>query len=292
MKTESIKNKSLGSANIYTNAYGVKQMLQFYYSCCEYRNCTIQIDVGSIEWIDGNMCAYLGALLYRLSHNNNLAFRMDARQVRTSCEILLHNDFLQVDQGFIVFKKKSPILYKSFSPKDVNGFMNYMENDLLNHTSMPVLKSEIKEKLLDDLGELFGNIDKHAETEQPFFVCGQYYPKQQVIRFSICDLGIGFFTNIHKQVPDKVSNAGNAILWALEGNSTKPDAPGGTGLIGLKRYMEDGNGHLQIFTHDYGWCSKTAAANNLKFPLGIIPLNNTYKGALINLEFSKKALSL
>ena len=292
MKAENIEHISLGISSIYTDATGVRQMLRFYQYCLNYRDCTVHIDLSNITWIDGNMCAFLGALLYRLNRANNLSFRMDGQQVASCCEILLHNDFLQVDQNVRAFKKTSSIPYTRFSPKDVTGFMNYMENDLLNHVSMPQLKSDVKEKLLDDLGEVFGNIDKHAETDQPFFVCGQYYPRQHVIRFSICDLGIGFFTNINKQVPNKVSHAGHAILWALEGNSTKSDAPGGTGLIGLKRYMEDDHGHLQIFTNNYGWCSKTAASNSLIFPDGIIPLNYTYKGALINLEFGRKALSL
>lgn len=292
MKTEGIKNISLGEDGIYTNATGVKQMLRFYYTCLNFTNCTILIDLSNVSWLDGNMCALLGALLHRLRQDKNIVFKMDGKQVVSSCEILLHNDFLKVAQGDGVLKKKSPIPFKYFSPKDVTGFMTYMENDLLKHTSMPSLKTDVKDKLLDDLGEVFGNIDKHAQTEQPFFVCGQYYPKQHVIRFSICDMGIGFFTNIHRLVPDKVDNAGRAILWALDGNSTKSDAPGGTGLSGLKRYMEDGNGHLQIFTNDYGWCSKTAAGNSLIYPDGTIPLGYKYDGAFINLEFSKKALSL
>ncbi|EOR96632.1 ATP-binding region, ATPase-like protein [Arcticibacter svalbardensis MN12-7] len=154
---------------------------------------------------------------------------------------------------------------------------------------MPHFSDNIKEKLIDDLTEVYANIDKHAETELPFFVCGQYYPVKGMIHFTISDLGVGFFKKINERQPDKIHSCGDAILWAIAGNSTKPDALGGSGLKNLHNYLDENQGGLQIYTGNAGWCSRTSKTS-LIFPQGITDLRNNYIGATINLEFNKKTL--
>jgi hypothetical protein len=49
--------------------------------------------------------------------------------------------------------------------------LSYLEDDLLSDPAMPKFSSDINEKLIDDLTETYANTDKHAETEDRFFVC-------------------------------------------------------------------------------------------------------------------------
>lgn len=279
----------LGEDRIYTDATGIRQILTFYSACKEYNNCIISINLDKTEWFDGNLCAFLGALLYRLSIDNNLRFTMDASQVSAKCRILFANNFLPIDQNLEQYKTDSCLPFKGFYPKQKDEFFQYLENDLFSHQAMPKLDVETREKLIDDLTEIYANIDKHAETEQPFFVCGQYYPYKHSLHFTICDLGIGFFKKINQQKPEEIRSCGDAILWALAGNSTKPDAPGGSGLKNLYRYLKENKGAMQIYTGDYGWCSKTAGS--ILYPEGIKQLNTEYIGSAINLEFNTKNLT-
>lgn len=280
---------NLGEDSILTDFSGFRQLLKFYETCCKYEGTAVDIKLDDIRWIDGNLCAFLGALLYRLNKENQLLFSIDAKQVAEKCGILFHNNFIQIEQNLEQYHKKSCIPYKGFLPKQKDEFIDYLENELLVHSAMPKFTDETKEKLIDDLTEVYANIDKHAETGDPFFVCGQHYAQQQKIHFTICDLGVGFYKKIKERQPDKINSDGDSILWAIEGNSTKPDAPGGSGLKNLHSYLDENNGGLQIYTGEAGWCSKTMKAGSI-YPNGITSLRNTYIGSVINLEFNKKSL--
>lgn len=279
----------LGQDKIFTDATGVRQILSFYEDCKLFTDCVININLDNTEWIDGNLCAFLGALMYRLSIENNLKFSMNAQQVSTKCKILFANDFLPIAQNESHYKIKSCLPFKGFFSKQKDEFYSYLENDLFAHNAMPKLLPVVQEQLIDYLSEVYGNIDKHAETELPFFVCGQYYPSKNALNFTISDLGVGFFKKINAEKPLEIGTCGEAILWAVAGNSTKPDAPGGSGLKNLKKYLHKTNGAMQIYSGDAGWCSNTV--NSLLYPDGVSPLRNNYLGATINLEFNTKTLS-
>ena len=279
----------LGSDKVYTDSVGVKQLLSFYEDCKQYERVNIRIKLDNLLWLDGNLCAFLGALLYRLRHENNLTFSIDAAEVNKKCKVLFHNDFLPLEQNIGLYNRTS-IPFKGFLPKQKDEFIGYLENELLAHKAMPKFPEEIKEKLIDDLIEIYGNIDKHAETEHPFFVCGQVYPGQELIRFSLCDLGVGFYKKIKASKPELINVTGDAILWAVEGNSTKPDASGGMGLKNLHQYFMETNGGMQIYSGDTNWCSKTMSQNIAIKPKGITVLPKNFSGSLISLEFNKKSL--
>lgn len=283
-------NIYLGEDGIYTNAVGIKQLLSFYDKCVQYKDCIIKINLDNLLWLDGNLCAMLGGIIYQLKTNNNLQFCIDAAQVVKKCQILFSNEFIPVEQNLNLYKKDSCIPFKGFYPKQKDEFTDYIEYEVLSHHSMPNFSSETKDKLIDDLIEVYGNIDKHADTNHPFFVCGQHFPKQAIVRFTLCDLGVGFYKKIQARKPEIVKNHGDAILWAIKGNSTKSDAPGGKGLFNLHKYFKENNGGIQIFSGDTNWCSKTMEQNVPLRPNGIHNVNLNFVGATINLEFNLKTL--
>ena len=279
----------LGADKVYTDSVGIKQLLTFYDDCKQHTDANIQIKLDNLLWLDGNLCAFLGALIYRLKQENNLVFTMDAAEANRKCNVLFYNDFLPINQDLKLYNGSS-IPFKGFLPKQKDEFIDYLENELLNHKAMPAFTDETKEKLIDDLVEIYGNIDKHAETDNPFFVCGQAYPKQGLIRFSLCDLGVGFYKKIKEHKPEIIHGSGDAILWAISGNSTKPDASGGMGLKNLHQYLLKNSGGIQIYTGDTNWCSKTMEQQVIMKPKGMSILNKNFAGSLISLEFNKKSL--
>lgn len=282
-------NVYLGSDSVYTDSVGIKQLLNFYADCKQHRNVKIQIKLDNLLWLDGNLCAFLAGLLYRLKLENHLEFYINAAEVDKKCRVLFNNDFLPIKQDIKLYNNSS-IPFKGFLPKQKDEFIEYLENELLSHSAMPKFSQDIKDKLIDDLVEIYGNIDKHAETQHPFFVCGQVYPKQQIIRFSLCDLGVGFYKKIKKSQPNLINDSGDAILWAISGNSTKTDASGGMGLKNLHTYFTETNGGIQIFTGDTNWCSKTMSQNVMLKPKGITKIDKDFIGSFISLEFNKKSL--
>ena len=217
-------------------------------------------------------------------------FSIDTKQVAEKCDVLFHNNFLPLDLPKGVKAKTSCIPFRAFYPNEKDKFIDYLSDELLVHPGMPKFSEETKEKLIDDLTEISGNIHKHAETEDPFFVCGQHYFKNGTVNFTLSDLGEGFFPKIKAARPEIITNDGDAILWAIQGNSTKKDAPGGQGLKKLRKYFEKNGGAMHIYTGGSGWLSEHSESN--LFKNGIIPLPNSYTGTSINLIFNKKSLAL
>ncbi|WP_040299329.1 hypothetical protein, partial [Arcticibacter svalbardensis] len=87
-------NVHLGVDTIYTDVSGFRQLLSFYEECRKYSGNTIFISLDNVSWVDGNLCAFLGALLYRLNKENNLTFSIDAKQVSKKCNVLFNNNFI------------------------------------------------------------------------------------------------------------------------------------------------------------------------------------------------------
>lgn len=190
--------------------------------------------------------------------------------------------FIQGDN--VKDERDSTIQLKSFDPNagDDTEFIRYIKEDVLNHRGMPNFSESVKMGILQELTEISGNIALHSKTDDPFFVCGQYYPNKGYLVFSIVDLGIGFLPAIKQKTNGKVEDHAQAILWALEkGNTTKKGAPGGLGLYQLKKYCTENNSLMQIVSGDKFWNSESASG--FTFSLG-----SKFAGSVINLLFSDK----
>lgn len=267
--------------DFHTDYSGIKRLFEFYHKASEHSNTTVYLDFYHLTWIDANLCALLQSMLFKLNSENNLTFSADLNYISEKFNVLFKNGF--VNNGSPVLEtNNSAIVLKSFSSKDKSAFVKYINDDMLNHNGMPPLKEDTRDTILTSLIELFNNIDIHAESKYPLFVCGQYYPKQAKVVFSIVDLGIGFLPPISKKTNGEIDNCLASIKWALiKRNTTKKDTPGGLGLTDLHRYCKSSNGVIQIITGDTYWSSdleKTVfSCHKFKLP---------YTGSIINLHFS------
>lgn len=128
-------------------------------------------------------------------------------------------------------------------------FYDYVNNQLLNARAFPSMGEELKRKISESIYEIFMNAKMHSHSEY-VYTCGQYFPKKDIIEFTIVDIGQGFKNNINKRF-NKNMSAVQAIQWAAEaGNTTKQNAPGGIGLAILKEFITLNDGTFQIVSDD------------------------------------------
>jgi len=285
-----IHRVDLGQHRIYTDHTGIKQMFNFYHECSSLNNCTVHVDLQHITWIDGNMCAVFGAILYKLQHENQLNFTIDFNQVNTKCNVLFRNGFVNMQETQPTSTNSTTTLpFKAFLPNEKDDFINYLYNELLVHSGMPSFTDEVLAKLTDDLSELLSNINLHAETKYPFFVCGQYYPKSHKVIFTVCDLGVGFLPKIKVKTKGTINSSSEAILWAVNGNSTKNDTLGGINLRRMKNYFIESGGAFHIITGDSYWTTENL--NTVLYPDGVKNMLKSFVGTTIHLVFNKKSLT-
>ncbi|WP_299058840.1 hypothetical protein [uncultured Polaribacter sp.] len=271
------------SDSFYTNFSGIKRLFEFYRTASDYYNETVYLDFYHLNWFDANLSALFGSILSKLTKENNLKFSTDLKYLEQHFNVLFRNGFFR-SENTVTDEQKSTVSFRSFLPDDKDGFINYIENDLLNHRGMPDFSETVKDNIIESLIEVFCNIQIHSKSKEPFYVCGQYYPQQDVLTFSMVDLGVGFLPAIENKTKGEVDNDYDAIKWALEKrNTTKIGKPGGLGLFDLNSYFEQTNGNFQIISGDTFWSLELENTVMKKFHFP-----NPYVGSILNLFFKYK----
>ena len=245
---------------IKTNYTGYNQLSRFYHFCLGHPpQSNFHLGFTNVEWFDGNLCALLWAMVYYLNKTQGHTFTTDTQVIKERFDVLYRNGFLTADDP-VFDDRKSTVPIHAFDCADKEGFCNYVENELLKHRGIPSsLTNELKEKINEDLLEVFCNTNFQANTKDPFFVGGQYYPTLGYLKFTMVDLGDGFLPRINKATNGDIKNNLDAILWALEGNSTKKvleKCPGGLGIKNMYKYCQESNGVLQIISAEGFWSSE------------------------------------
>ena len=238
-------------ARITTTPNGYTKLVDIYYRCKDHYNIEISLHFYELEWIDANMAGLLHAILYKLNKENGLTFAIDVEYVKTKFEILFRNGFLK-ELLSIPDNSGTTVQLTTFNKDEDEKFVNFIEKDLLGNEGMKI-RDISKEKMTDHFLEVFTNVQIHARTEDPIFGCGQFFPKTKQLVFTLVDLGIGYLPPIEKHTKGKITTAEQAINWAISGNSTKEDAPGGIGLKHLLAYCTQTASEFNIITGDAYW---------------------------------------
>lgn len=238
----------------------------------------IEIDMSQVDWFDANMCAPLGAILYKISRKLNTVILSD---IHPSVDrILSKNGFLSsYGRAKRLDTYGTTIEYKRFEPKDDRYFGSYIERHLIGK-GIPQMTSGLLKKFRESIYEIFSNAVIHSETKLGIFSCGQFFPKKHRVDFSIADLGIGIHNNL-KQKRGLDLSADNAISWAMKGkNTTKTGAiPGGLGLKLLREFILMNGGRIQIVS-DRGYWELSDQKESTKI------LSGPFPGTVVNIEIN------
>ena len=198
----------------------------------------IEIDLGTTTWLDADMCAVFGAILYSLGDNLNT---VDLVNIRPDVErILSKNGFLShYGQVRIPDSWGTTISYQRFDVTDDRFFSGYIEAEFINRIEMPGMSPGLLKKFRESIFEIFSNAVLHSSTRLGIFSCGQFFPKQNKLDFTVADLGVGIRQNVSEYMGRDIS-AAQAIVWATEKNNTTKGGPvpGGLGLKLLGEFLD------------------------------------------------------
>ncbi len=266
---------------IMTNSQGINKIMQFYHDASQNHDTDVIIDCYNLVWLDANLTALLNAIAYRLRKQYNITLKADFEFLSEKFGVLFRNGWLKDERINIEDVQKTTIPCTSFTPAQENEFCEYITGQLLCHRGMPSLEQNIRKRILTDLIEVYTNIYRHAQTSEPFFVCGQYFPSLGYFILTMVDLGIGFLQPITKFTNGTITTEKEAIEWALQGNSTSGEKLSGMGLQGINDYMVKHKGVFQIYTGNNFW--GTDLVNTVWE--GHRHIQHTFQGSLLNLMF-------
>ncbi|ENA1794801.1 ATP-binding protein [Flavobacterium psychrophilum] len=235
---------------------------------------TIHLEIRN--WFAANMCATLGSILDKFTDNlNTIKIDYISPDIET---ILLKNDFLSYyGRARITDDHHTTIKFLKLKPTDGKFFKKYVIEELIGRSELPQMSALLKEKMTEAIYEIFVNAQIHSNSEN-IYTCGQFFPRENKIEFTIVDTGIGFKRKINERFGKNLS-AVQAIEWAVKDrHTTKIGITGGIGLAFLKEFVTNNKGKMQIVSDDgfYQFDSKAESMNTF---------NASFPGTIVNLQF-------
>jgi anti-sigma regulatory factor (Ser/Thr protein kinase) len=260
-------------SDINTTPQSYQQLINLHEQVKNFIFSDIAIDLSG--WFAANMSAALGAVLDKIASGNNIEISSSNKSILS---ILQKNGFL----AHFGYEKKydnyyTTISYLKLKSQESRYFHEYVMNELLAKSELPIMSEQLKKKIAESIYEIFANAQIHSETEY-IYTCGQFFPKKHKIEFTIVDRGIGFKQKINRRFNTNFS-AIQAIRWAIEdGNSTKIGIPGGIGLAILKEFIRMNEGKIQIVSDD-GFYQLMADQETVQ------QFGSSFPGTIINMQF-------
>jgi len=242
----------------------------------------VDVDLTGVEWLDANMCAPLGAILYRAGRRGNSVTlsNVQSESGKDVRGILLRNGFLShYGQTRWPDKFGTTVEYRRFEPKDQRAFAEYAEA-VLKGAHVPKMTTALRKWMMESVCEIFGNAVMHSKTQFGIHACGQYYRSKPRLDFTVADVGIGIPGSLKEKTGKDVA-AIEAIQWAVTGlHTTRNDnVPGGVGLKRLREFITLNKGRMQIASGRGYWelAKSDESSREMEYP---------FPGTVVNLEFN------
>ncbi len=241
----------------------------------------VNVDFVNVTFIAGNFFSVIGCIFSTFSVNNNL--KIHIQNLRPEIvQVMRRNGF---GSYFSNIKTEdhtddSVIPYLIFNNHEIDVFKEYITIHLLQHNGMPQMSVPLKNRITDNLLEIFGNVRDHS-VHSLVYSCGQYFHRNKMLRFSIVDIG----TTIRKNVEDYFHESGktfsgNALKWAMvRGHSTRrTPEPGGLGFSLILEFIKLNHGMFSLVSGSEGFEYKHGEEN-------YFDLHYPFTGTIVTLSF-------
>ncbi len=265
--------------DVHHDKRGFEALLDFHQKTADCVFDSIEVDMSRTFWFDADMCAMLGALLYRLGDNAN-SIRLTNIQDKVRV-ILSKNGFLgHYGHGAVQDSYDTTIPYRRFGLGDGRFFSGYVGEELVGRPELPEMSEGLSRRFRESIFEIFSNAVIHSGSRLGVFSCGQFFPGRKQINFMMADLGIGFRENIRRHTELDLP-AADAIEWATQGNNTtkseRDNVPGGLGLKLICEFIDLNGGCVRIVSDAGYWKRKGGQIEKTTF-------NPCFPGTVVSLE--------
>ncbi|HEM5566030.1 TPA: ATP-binding protein [Streptococcus suis] len=240
---------------------------------------TIAFDFSRTSWIDAEMTVVLSMMF-------ELALQQTDGEVRAVIEtmpdtvktILKKNNFFPAYNlgEKLMDTFNTTITFFAGNPSDDNLIHEYIREEVF-----AAIGSKISDDFLKEVSycifEIVHNVRDHSGGDR-FYICGQHYPKQGILRLAISDIGVGLPAKVKQRNPHMTSDI-EAVEWAfVNGNTTKRRKEGGVGLHSIKDLLHQ-RGQLKLISNQaYYSISRTGTITTQTMP-------ERFRGTLLWIEF-------
>lgn len=204
----------------------------------------LELDMSNVSSFDANMAAPLGVVLARITDEFN-SIRIVSVPAHVKMK-LRKNQFLthfRYDSTDDVRLDRMP--FRRFRLSDNGAFEEYVQR-LFTSEAIPAVSEKTSQRFKKKMFEVYQNAIIHSESQIGVFVCGQLFPSQSRVDFTIADGGIGIRDSVRRYFRNTKINSIPALRWALKPNNTTKRRPRGFGLGFLQRFSTLNRGKVRI----------------------------------------------
>ncbi|SJZ67557.1 hypothetical protein SAMN04488128_1011147 [Chitinophaga eiseniae] len=267
---------------VYTDFSGIQIINNLYSFASKYNNCDIYVDFSELRFMDANLFALFNACVYRLNKEKKVRLRTNFDHLSRKFDIFFKNGAIRDKQYEFVDSNGTTIPFAIFYGSQQDEFYQYVQSKLLPNNGFNPIPENIKVNIQAGLSEIHQNI-RHAQTEDPLFICGQHFPTKKELKLTLVDLGCGYLEPIRKFTSGAISTDIEAIRWALTGYNSidLAEFKGGMGLKVIRNYCSGSGGTFQICSGTGFWDSYQERGN---FKPNYV-IDSSFKGTITNIIF-------
>ncbi len=206
----------------------------------------LQLNMSRVSFFDANMAAPLGAILAQVADKFNIveivAVPDEVEQVLRKNQFLTNYWYESLDDTDYI-----TMPFRRLRLSDEGEFEEYIHRQLSGR-GIPRMSEGASRVFKKKVFEVYQNAVIHSESELGVFVCGQFFPQQHRLDFTIADAGIGIRETVRRYFNNPRINSLPALKWALEPFHTTKSGPhpGGLGLEFLQKFARLNEGKIQI----------------------------------------------
>ncbi|HFI0543144.1 TPA: ATP-binding protein [Streptococcus suis] len=239
---------------------------------------TILFDFARTSWIDAEMTVLLSMMFeLALQTSDNVTANIETMPENVKTILQKNNFFPFYGLGPKMLDTfNTTITFFADTPSNDNNIHEYISEEVFAAIGTKISDDFLKE-VSYCIFEIVHNVRDHSGADR-FYICGQHYPKQGILRLAISDLGIGLPAKVKQRNPHMTSDI-EAVDWAfVDGNTTKRRKEGGVGLYSIKDLLHQ-RGQLKLISNQAHYSiSPTGTITTHTMP-------ERFRGTLLWIEF-------
>jgi len=177
-------------------------------------HCDFYVEAKNLTFFEGNMSALFLSIAHKLKEENYVTLIL-LNSINLISELFDRNGLICGINNSALESydyKETTVCAKLFNPElDDDKFIKYIQNDLLKHRGFTNINSAERSWIEDGFIETFSNVNEHSNTHLNLSACGQYFPKKDILKFTICDLGNGFL----KKIQEFTKNSSHPVMTGV-----------------------------------------------------------------------------
>ena len=238
--------------NLSNDIQSYKNLIKLYHLLNSEIDKSVLLDFTKVSFLSANLLAVLGCCVDNIisSKKHRIAIRNLHPKIKEVMRKNGFNKYFTWDNLDDTYHSTMDYAIFEATTEHLVDFEHYLLLNVFSRNNLPTMNSTYQNSIIDNLLEMFNNVIDHAESSS-VYVCGQYFPKNSNLSFTIVDLGKTIFENVNEYLCDhNIEIPENTLKWAIiPGNSTKTAyAPGGIGFSTLLEFLKLNKGFFTLIS--------------------------------------------